>query len=252
MQVRLLAVAAAIGLGAATCGAGAHASPRAQVCSGLRATVVHFRAADDVRLYGALVGKGRVGIALAHEYNADLCNWAPYARYLAARGFRVLLFDMRCFGKSACRKSSHVDADVSGAAAELRRRGASRIVVAGASLGGSATLVAAASLARPPAAVVSLSAPGTGTLVGSLGHAFALDPDAAVRRLKAPTLFLAASSDEPFQNDARSLYAISSSRAKRLEIVAGPAHGTGMLDPVLNPAAKHARALIVAFIRAHT
>src|SRR5205809_1289270 len=100
MQLRVLAVAVAIGLGAVTCGARAHASARSQVCGGLRTTVIHFRAADGVRLRGALLGKGHVGVALAHEYNGDLCNWAPYARYLAARGFRVLFFDMRCFGKS--------------------------------------------------------------------------------------------------------------------------------------------------------
>jgi pimeloyl-ACP methyl ester carboxylesterase len=252
MQLRILAVAAAIGLGAVTWGTGAHASARSQVCGGLRATVIHFRAADGVRLYGALLGKGRIGIALAHEYNADLCNWAPYARYLAARGFRVLLFDMRCFGKSACRKSSHVDADVSAAAAELRRRGSTSIVLAGASLGGSATLVAAAALAPPPAAVVSVSAPATGTLAGSLGGAFALDVNTAVRRLTAPTLFIAARGDDPFQSDAERLYSISNSRAKRVEIVAGTAHGTSLFDPVLSPSAKRLRALIVAFIRAHT
>jgi pimeloyl-ACP methyl ester carboxylesterase len=199
-----------------------------------------------------VLGSGPVGVALAHEYYADLCNWAPYGRYLAARGFRVLLFDLRCFGKSACQRSSHVDADVAGAAAELRRRGAKQIVLAGASLGGSATLVAGASLARPPAVVISLSAPSTQTLVGSLGHRFALDPDAAVRRLHAPTLFLAASGDEAFQRDAKKLYGLSKARAKRFEIVADRAHGTKLLDPVWSPSAKHLRTLIVTFIRAHT
>src|SRR2546425_3560484 len=137
MRWRCVTVAAAIAVASVTYEADTQASNEPQVCGSLRATVIHFRASDGVRLHGAVLGKGGVGVALAHEYNANLCYWAPYARYLAARGFRVLLFDMRCFGESACRRASHVDADVAGAATELRRRGSRQIVLAGASLGGS-------------------------------------------------------------------------------------------------------------------
>ena len=248
---KLVVVAAAFGLGAAAVGA-AGTPASSQLCSGFRASVIHFRASDGVRLRGAIVGKGRVGVALAHEYAADLCNWAPYARYLGARGLRVLLFDTRCFGKSSCAQPSHVDADVSGAAAELRRRGAKRIVLAGASLGASATLVAAAKLVPRPATVINLSSPSTTTLTGSLGQRFALDPDGAVGRLTAPTLFLAASGDDPFQGDARKLYGLSHAPNKRLEIVSGTAHGTALLDPIVNPSGKRLRTLVLTFIRAHT
>jgi pimeloyl-ACP methyl ester carboxylesterase len=251
MRSKVVALAALLAVAVAALGVAAEPA-QTQVCGGLRATAIHFRASDGVRLNGAVLGKGRVGVALAHEYYANLCNWAPYARYLAARGFRVLLFDTRCFGQSGCRREKNVDADVAGAATELRRRGAKQVVLAGASLGASASLVAAARLKRAPAAVISLSSPSTNSLTRLLGNRFALDPDTAVQRLKTPTLFLAASADNPFQDDAKKLYGLSNARAKQFEIVAGSAHGTALLDPVVNPSAAHVRTLIVTFIRAHT
>jgi pimeloyl-ACP methyl ester carboxylesterase len=251
MRTKLVAFVAAIGLGGAVLGTATGAG-HSEICGGVRATVIHFKASDGVRLRGAVFGKGRIGVALANEYAANLCNWAPYARYLAARGYRVLIFDTRCFGRSSCRRPSHVDADVTGAAAELRKRGAKQIVVGGASLGGAATLVAAAKLARPPAAVISLSSPSTDTLSRLLGRRFALDPDAAVQRLAAPTLFLASDGDDPFQGDAKTLYGISNATGKQVEIVAGNTHGTALLDPIPNPSGARLRALIVTFIRAHT
>jgi pimeloyl-ACP methyl ester carboxylesterase len=83
-------------------------------------------------------------------------GWLPYAGYLARHGVHPLALDLRCFGASACPAGrGHATTDVAAAMAQLRRRGARRIALVGASMGGAIAVVAAA---RPhPAAVVDLS-----------------------------------------------------------------------------------------------
>jgi pimeloyl-ACP methyl ester carboxylesterase len=84
---------------------------------------------------------------------------------------------------------------------------------------------------------VSLSAPA------SIGSLRGLD---AVAHLNAPVLFMAAQDDQPFSDDARSLYAAAASADKHVQVVPGSAHGSGLLeDPSL-------KATVWSFISAHT
>jgi hypothetical protein len=102
------------------------------------ATPFTFTTTDHVRLEGAIVGGGRRGVVLVHEAGRKaLCGWWPYAVRLAGRGFRVLLFDMRCYGLSACpqRAREAVANDIHAATRELRRRGCTSVELVGASLG---------------------------------------------------------------------------------------------------------------------
>ena len=190
---------------------------------GERAKAVAFRASDGVALKGVVLGRGTTGVALVHEFRRDLCSWLPFARELAQNGYLVLAFDARNFGSSAQVNTAAafaVDRDVRGAATLLRARGAKRIVLGGASMGGTAVLVAGAALRPAPAAVVSLSGP---TDLSSM------DALAAVRTLRAPTLFLAGKYDTQFAADARRMYAASASKRKRLAIRVTGAHGTDLL-----------------------
>jgi pimeloyl-ACP methyl ester carboxylesterase len=113
------------------------------------AQVVTLRTSDGVRLDGAIVGSGERGVVLVHEAGGSvLCGWWPYAVRLAARGFHVLLFDLRCYGLSDCPETGerdHVE-DVAAAVEELRARGATSVELVGASYGGSVALVAASRL----------------------------------------------------------------------------------------------------------
>lgn len=189
---------------------------------------LRFFAADDTPLAGVVLGSGRRAVVLAHSSGGDLCSWIPYARQLAAVGYRVLAYDSR--------PGLRVDLDVAAAVEAVRRTGSERVVVAGSSLGAAGALIGAASLASPPAAVVSLSAPA------SYGPLRALP---AVRRLRAPVFFAASAEDEPFSSDARAMYAASAARERRLEILPGAAHGERMLDDAAF------RARVTAFIAAH-
>lgn len=206
------------------------------VRSAERKQVVRFTAADRTRLIGVMLGGGRRGVVLAHERGSTLCAWLPYARTLARLGFRVLAFDFRDHGSSGKSQLLRVDVDVRAAVGELRRRGARGVVLAGASVGGTAALAAATAVNPPVQGVISISAPR------SLGP---VDAEAAMPRLRVPALFIAAEDDQGFAEEARVLHQAAAAGDKRLEIVPAGGHGTTLLR------IDRVRSLVTGFIREH-
>jgi hypothetical protein len=199
---------AAVQLAVAGCGGGSHptagqpATPAATTarsglaghrCSaaGLRVQAIRFATSDGVALSGAVMGSGPVGAVLIHAYPRDYCGWLPYAGYLSRHGVHVLLFDLRCFGRSSCPgRRGHAIADVAAAVAELRRRGARRVALVGASMGGAIAVAAAAQL--HPAAVVDLSGERDTT---GLTPGIDADAGSAAHGVTAPALFAVARGD---------------------------------------------------------
>lgn len=172
------------------------------------------------KLDAAVFGAGRMGIVLAHESDGSLCNWASIAPEFADEGYRVLIFD---FGEPAT-----VAQDMQAATKKIRELGVKRIVLGGASLGGTVALMTAA---REPNIIgaFSLSAPAV------YGNAEGLP---AVRRFRAPVLFVAAEDDANFAEDARRLYRASQSPRRQLLVVPGSEHGTALYG---GPAADQVR-----------
>jgi dienelactone hydrolase len=204
-----------------------------------RRGAVRLKTADGVSLAGVVLGSGKTGVALGHERGASLCNWLPFARILAARGYRVLAFDHRGYGESQFvdyPRNLRIDRDVTAAVAELRKRGSKRFVLMGASMGGTAALTAAPSV-RGIAAVVDLSGPA---------QYVQLDALAAVKRLAAPALFAVGRFDSGFVADTKALKAASQNRASRLVIRQTGAHGTGLL------ADASFRGLVLDFVKRHS
>jgi pimeloyl-ACP methyl ester carboxylesterase len=229
------AVVAAPGLSAPD-GPGARAKPQRLKPLRLRETcvtraerrrVLRFTASDRVRLIGVVFGRGPRAVILAHQGDSNLCIWVPYARALAARGYRVLAFDHRGDGSSGRSGSparrDRVDYDVLGAIRALRSRGATSIVLGGGSLGASAVLSAAAVATPAVNGVFSLSSPSQYERINVL---------AAVGVLVVPTLFVATEEDSPFVEDARALFDACAAREKQLGIFPGSDHGVWTLrDP---------------------
>jgi pimeloyl-ACP methyl ester carboxylesterase len=210
-----------------------------------------FRASDRVRLHGVVLGRGRAGVVLAHQYPADLCGWASYAGTLARNGFQVLLFDFRGFGESerpSGRRAGRVELDVAAAAAELRRLGARSVILVGASFGGAAVLVAAPMLRPSPAGVVSLS--GEADLRPILGSSYPLNALAAVPRLRSPLLLLVARGDSYISvPGTRSLLRAAGTKQKRLVVFPAGYHGVELLTAPYGP---RVHRLLLAFLRAHS
>ena len=200
-----------------------------------------FKTSEGATLVGVVLGTGRTGLVLGHQLRSDLCEWLPQARAFARRGYRVLVFDFAGFGDSQPGPDGRVDTDVVAAAAQLRRRGADRIVLVGSSMGGTAVLSAATRIRPPVAGVVSLSGPS-----GFGG----VDAEAAMARLRVPVLFIVGADDQPYREQARLMYRAARARDKRLLVVPGRGHGTGMVE--FGEDAPRVLAALRSFIARHT
>ena len=220
--VALLAVTLLGACGGSDAADGGPARPSASVASSTSGETLLYGCIDrdtakpltiqsaGARLDAAVFGAGPVGLVLAHESDGSLCNWASLAPEFADEGYHVLIFD---FGEPAT-----VAQDMKAATRKIRELGAKRIILGGASLGGTVALMTAA---REPNIVgaFSLSAPAV------YGNAEGLP---AVRRFRAPVLFVAAEEDANFAEDARRLYRASQSPRRQLLIVPGSEHGTAL------------------------
>jgi dienelactone hydrolase len=217
--------------------------------TGVRAQAVRFRTSDGVRLSGAVVGSGPAGAVLIHEWPRDYCGWLPYAGYLARHGVRALAFDLRCFGRSACPDGGRGRAitDVAAAMAELRRRGARRVALVGASMGGAIAVVAGARL--HPTAVVDLSGERDTT---GLTPGIDADAGAAAPGVTAPALFAVARGDRYVPvADMRAVARRVRSATRRVVVLPAVAgHGWDMLFGTATDWSPLA-ATVAAFIRRH-
>jgi pimeloyl-ACP methyl ester carboxylesterase len=215
---------------------------------GIHAQPVRFRTSDGVTLSGAVVGSGPIGAVLIHQYPRDYCGWLPYSGYLSRHGVRALLFDLRCFGRSPCTGGrGHAITDVAAAMAELRRRGARRVALVGASMGGAIAVVAAARL--HPAAVVDLSGERDTT---GLTPGIDADAGAAAHGVTAPALFAVARGDRYVPvADMRAVARRVRSATKRLIVLpAAAGHGWDLLFGTATEWSPLA-ATVAAFIRHH-
>ncbi|MGH2724727.1 MAG: alpha/beta hydrolase [Actinomycetota bacterium] len=230
---RAVAAACLLTLLASACDAGG--TRHADVPPG---ELVHFTTDDGVELAGELRGSGPTGVILAHMFPTDRTSWAPLAEELAERGSTTLAFDFRGYGDSqGSRSIPDIWRDVLAAMAFLRERGNDRIVLIGASMGGTASLVAAAR--EEVQAVVTLSA--ASTFMGLLA------PPEALRAIDEPKLFIAAQGDGSAAATAQQFYA-DSPPPKRVEIVNGDEHGTELLQ---TGQAEVVRTLILSFVDQH-
>jgi pimeloyl-ACP methyl ester carboxylesterase len=201
-----------------------------------------FRTAEGATLVGLLLGTGRRGLVLGHQLGSDLCEWLPQARAFARRAYRALVFDFAGFGDSQHGPAdTRVDTDVVAAAEQLRRHGADRIVLIGSSMGGTAVLSAATRIRPPVAGVVSLS--GASSFGG-------VDAKAAMARLRVPVLFVVAADDRPFGEQARLMHRAARVHDKRLLVIPGGGHGTGLLE--FGDDAPRVRAAVRGFVADRT
>jgi esterase/lipase len=206
--MRRAAAAPIVAMLVAACAGGEGPSP---------GSTVRFDTDDGIELTGEFRGSGGVGVVLAHAFPADRASWADFADFLEGKGYLTLTFDFRGYGDSAGdRDIPEIWRDVLAAASRLRARGAESIVLVGASMGGTASLIAASRT--------------------------------DVNAIDEPKLFLAAEGDESAPESALALYERSSG-AKRVEIVNGESHGTELLE---GGQAEVVRNIILQFLSANT
>jgi dienelactone hydrolase len=225
--------ALSLALGLALLTSSGAASQTTDPCIKPGETPVMMKAADGARVYGVETGTGTTGVVLGHQYFSTHCEFMDFARELAAAGFRALTIDFRYNGASTGGNSSRLDLDVAAAAARLRADGATRIKLLGASMGGTAALVAASEITPPVDGVVSLSGPTSFR---------GLNAVQAVRRSRVPVRFLVTRGERRFAADATYLMRAAVAKDKAILRVGNGGHGSSMLT------VSAAKAFVVAFL----
>ncbi|KAF2774974.1 alpha/beta fold hydrolase [Streptomyces sp. OM5714] len=206
-----------------------------------RATVLTTR--DGLHLSALVLGDGPDGVLLDHEQGYNICSWLETGRQLAAKGFRVVLPEYRNHGASEHdEKNEDPDLDAEAALAELKRVGAERVFLAGASCGGTSTIVAGAAQSLPVTGLLIMSSPSA---------CLTVDAVPSVRRITAPSLFVVGSGDLQgnMEREVRVLYENSGAEDKRLVVDDDELHGTDMLRR--SPRRDRYRAMVTEFIEEH-
>jgi pimeloyl-ACP methyl ester carboxylesterase len=191
---------------------------------------ITFESEDGVALAGRLFGPegANAGVVLAHMYPADQSSWYRFADRLAGDGYRVVTFDFRGYcpgGDAGCsqgeKRVADMWQDVLGAMQTLRDEGVTRIGLIGASMGGTASLVAASREGEDVEAIVTLSAPTS-------FEGLEAGPD-AVSQVTGAKLFIAGHADVPAAEAVDVLYG-QALQPKRPVILTTDDHGTDILS----------------------
>lgn len=178
---------------------------------------VTFASTDGVTLRGRLWARGATAVIFSHMLGTDQSIWFDLAGRLAAQGYTVLTFDFRGVGTSSGRfVIRRVSRDTLGAVRFIRGQQPEKVVLIGASMGGTSSLIAAG------------ETPVDGVVVIASGMAFqGLDARPYLPRLRMPKLFIVGSRDAPFNESATAMYA-RTPRPKQLLEVPTAVHGTYM------------------------
>jgi pimeloyl-ACP methyl ester carboxylesterase len=187
------------------------------------------------------LGSGTSAVVLAHQNDASLCEWMPYGEVLAAKGFRVLAFDFAGSGSSSTPKQKTYVEDVRTAVVYLREQGAQKVVIIGASMGATMSIVAAAAIAPPVDGVVALSPPISFDGVNA---------EKAAPSLRSPALYIAGNTDGDFATYAQSISAATPAADRQILVVPASQHGIRLLD-AQTPATVQTRDAIEVFLAAH-
>lgn len=157
-----------------------------------------------------LLGTGTGGVVLGPQSDGDICQWLPYAEELATR-YRVALFDW---------KEPREEMPLLAVKA-LRDAGATKVVLAGASLGGAFALSEAHRVRPRPAGVLSFG--GELTLPN-------FDGRPGIRAWHGPLLQISSEDDGYFNSrNARQLRVLHPG-PETILMLPGSTHGVAMLD----------------------
>ena len=242
-RFRLVRLAAAVTIASLALPACGPSSPPPSTGS----EAVTFTSAGGVELAGRLFEAERApaGVVLAHMRPADQRSWFGFADTLADEGYRALTFNFPGYcpgGEGGC-SSGETDVpslwrDVLAAVRYLRSTGVPRVAVIGATMGGTAAIVAASQPGAGVGPVATWSAPVS---IDGL----TVTPETLVAATSAK-LFVAGNGDATAAGDAQAMYD-GSVPPKRVEILPSEDHGTDLLEGNQGP---NVRQLLLGWLAA--
>jgi pimeloyl-ACP methyl ester carboxylesterase len=186
-----------------------------------RGTQTRLTNGAGLSLAAVELGTGTSAVVLAHQSDGSLCEWLPYGTSLAAKGLRVLAFDFAGSGSSSMPKQKTYVEDLRTAVTYLRAQGVTRVVIIGASMGATMSVVAAAAIAPPVDGVIALSPPLNFDGVNA---------EKAAPSLKTPALFIAGELDGDYPSYAKSIESATPVEYRELLVVTGAQHGVQLVD----------------------
>ncbi|RIX59212.1 alpha/beta hydrolase [Paenibacillus nanensis] len=188
----------------------------------LRDKATTLTTSDGVYLSALVLGSGNKGVLLAHEQGYNICSFLDMGTELADSGYLVIIPEYRNHGASQTEEDNQsIDRDAEAALGELKRLGAQKVFLAGASCGGSTAIIAGVSQELPIEGLIILSSPAQ---CGSL------DAIPSVKEIKAPSLFVFSPGDYggSIEKEVRKLYQASGATDKELIVDESGYHGTDM------------------------
>lgn len=194
------------------------ATPTALPFNGKRIT---FTTEDGIKLGGTLYGGGPRAVIFSNVGDGRQADWQPLIGPLVQRGLAVLTYDWRGLGESAGPTNYlRCATDLQAAIGFLRAQGAQRIVLAGASLGGIAS-VKQATIKELAGLIV----------VGSPYKVPQLEIGAQeLGAIVVPKLFVTSKGDKVVAASEVVFLHDTSPEPKKLQIYDGDAHGTAILQ----------------------
>lgn len=138
---------------------------------------------DRVYLSALVLGSGDKGVLLAHEQGYNICSFLDMGTELADSGYLVVIPEYRNHGASQNypEDNQNIDRDADAALSELKRLGAQKVFLAGASCGGSTAIIAGVRQELPVKGLIILSSPA---------QCGPHDAIPGVKKIKAPSLFV--------------------------------------------------------------
>lgn len=207
---------------------------------------VTLRTSDAVRIAGRLFGDGPVGVVLGHSIDGDGTEWWNVAEVIADAGHAALAIDFRgyCPGDEAgCSEDGGTGEawrDLLAGAAFLRERGAREIVLIGASMGGTASVLAAGNARPNVSGVITLSSPTA---------CCGMEVDRSiVEAIGAPMLFIAGRFDGEAPRSARAFARWAGASGETLILSTGE-HGTDLFGLATPPVERRTTESILAFLK---
>lgn len=145
---------------------------------------------DGVYLSALVLGSGDKGVLLAHEQGYNICSFLDMGTELADSGYLVVIPEYRNHGASQNypEDNQNIDRDAEVALSELKRLGAKKVFLAGASCGGSTVIIAGVRQELPIEGLIILSSPA---------QCGPHDAIPGVKKIKAPSLFVFSPGDIP-------------------------------------------------------
>ena len=197
-------------------------APIATATDPTRPQDLRLKTEDGATLVARQWGGGPDWVILSSNGDGKSARWLPLAEALAKRGWAVLTYDWRGTNPDAPGKNEWTLAvtDARAALAHARAQGARRIVLAGGSLGGIASIKLGAE--QDVAGVIAVGTPYTvAPLTVSIDD---------LKSIRVPKLFVASAGDATVPSSETQWLHDNAPAPKALHTYAGAAHGVELLS----------------------